>query len=102
MGLHKLRLAAAVPVTFSSRLFLKPFTNTLTLGLFSRHLQPRNKPLLVRAFSASAAVQDIPATQTSDSSGIPVYPLLPRGIAFECKADSFLFSSSKASVEGSD
>ncbi|XP_019087218.1 PREDICTED: serine--tRNA ligase, chloroplastic/mitochondrial-like isoform X2 [Camelina sativa] len=60
MGLHRLRLAAAVPVTvvstFSSRLFLKP-------GLFSPHLQPRSKPLLVRAFSASAAVQDIPATQ---------------------------------------
>ncbi|XP_019098950.1 PREDICTED: serine--tRNA ligase, chloroplastic/mitochondrial isoform X4 [Camelina sativa] len=70
MSLHKLRLAAAVPVTistFSSRLFLKPFPNTLTLGLFSRRLQPR-KPLLVRAFSASAAVQDIPATQTSESS----------------------------------
>ncbi|XP_010458454.1 PREDICTED: serine--tRNA ligase, chloroplastic/mitochondrial-like isoform X2 [Camelina sativa] len=65
MRLHKLRLAAAVPVTistFSSRLFLNPFPNNLTLGLFSRRLQPR-KPLLVRAFSASAAVQDIPATQ---------------------------------------
>ncbi|XP_020866971.1 serine--tRNA ligase, chloroplastic/mitochondrial isoform X4 [Arabidopsis lyrata subsp. lyrata] len=70
MSLHKLRLAA-VPITFSSRLFfLKPFPNTLTLGLFSRHLQP-HKPLLVRAFSASAAVEDIPATQASDSSARP-------------------------------
>src|SRR5689334_3387273 len=71
MSLHKLRLAA-VPVTFStfsSRLFLKPFHNTLTLGSFSRHVQPR-KPLLLRAFSASAVVHDIPTTQTSDSSGI--------------------------------
>ncbi|KAL9856163.1 Serine--tRNA ligase, chloroplastic/mitochondrial [Arabidopsis thaliana] len=86
MGLHKLRLAAAVPVTFSSRLFLKPFTNTLTLGLFSRHLQPRNKPLLVRAFSASAAVQDIPATQTSDSSA--ARPLWKAAIDFKWIRDN--------------
>ncbi|KAF2589152.1 hypothetical protein F2Q70_00041841 [Brassica cretica] len=73
MGLHTLRLAT-VPLTFStftSRLFLKPIPpNTLqTLGQFSRHVQPR-KPFLVRAFSASAAVQETPPTQASDSSGI--------------------------------
>ncbi|XP_024008989.1 serine--tRNA ligase, chloroplastic/mitochondrial isoform X2 [Eutrema salsugineum] len=68
MGLHTLRLATAPMTfsTFSSRLFLKPFPNTL-LSLFPRHVQPR-KPFLVRAFSASSAVQDIPATQASDSS----------------------------------
>ncbi|KAL0884810.1 hypothetical protein Bca101_008791 [Brassica carinata] len=72
MGLHTLRLAATVPLTFStftSRLFLKPIPpNTLqSLSLFPRHVHPR-KPFLVRAFSASAAVQETPPTQASDSS----------------------------------
>ncbi|XP_010540390.1 PREDICTED: serine--tRNA ligase, chloroplastic/mitochondrial [Tarenaya hassleriana] len=70
MGLHTLKLAA-VPISFSStssRFFLYPFPKTLTLPLLSRHVhshRPSSPPLLVRAFSASAAVQSFPATEAS-------------------------------------
>lgn len=75
MGLHTLRLATTVPMTFStltSRLFLKPIPpNTLQkVGVFSRHVHPR-KPFLARTFSAPAAVQEIQPTQASDSSARP-------------------------------